>query len=98
MAATITASEQRSAVVETAVRPQAKPETFKSETARRLAGRVGEENPRTLLEELRQRKPVENPKAQHLIDSNIASTRNPDGSTERSPEQRGRHEEANKYN
>src|SRR3990167_6162514 len=97
MAPTLT-TEQRSAVVEAAVRRPEKPEGFKSETARKLAERVDKENPRTLLEELRQRKPVENPKAQHLIERNIAGTKSPDGTLKRSLEQQRRFEEANKYN
>jgi len=97
MASNLT-TEQRQAVVETAVRRPGKPEGFNSDTARGLAQRVDRENPRTLLEELRQRKPVENPKAQHLIERNIAGTRNPDGSSKRSPEQQRRFDEANKHN
>lgn len=98
MPAAPTVAEQRQAVVETAVRRPEKPAGFKSDTARRLAERVGGEHPRTLLEELRQRKPVENPKAQHLIEKNIAAARNPDGTVKRSPEQQRRFEEANKWN
>ena len=98
MASTLTATEQRSVVVEATVHRPQKPEGFKSGTARRLAEKVDKENPRTLLEGLRQRKPVENPRAQHLIESNIASTRNPDGTVKRLPEQQRRLDEANKYN
>ena len=97
MAPTLT-TEQRSAVVEAAVRRPEKPEGFKSETARKLAGRVDEENPRVLLEELRQRRPVENPAAQHLIERNIAGEKDSGGSIKRSPEQQRRFEEANRWN
>lgn len=98
MATTATAPEQRQAVVEAAVHRPPKPEGFKSETAGKLAKRANEENPRTLLEELRQRKPVENPKAQHLIERNLAQTKNPDGLLKRTPEQQRRFDEANRYN
>ena len=99
MAPTLTATEQRTAVTEAVARRPEKPEGFKSETARKLRERVDTEHPRTLLEELRQRKPVENPKAQHLIERNIAATENSaNGTVKRSPDAERRFEEAKKWN
>jgi len=95
------ATEQRQAVTEAVVRRPLEVGGrggYKSEVAETLAQRVYKENPRSLLEELRQRKPVENPKAQHVIERNIAGERNPDGTTKRSAEQQRRFEEANKWN
>lgn len=98
MPTSLTATEQRPVIIEAAVRRPREASGYKSKTAERLAKRVDEEKPRDLLEGLRQRRPVENPKAQHLIERNIAAARNPDGTVRRLPEQQRRFDEANKWN